>query len=527
MSLLNEIYPKITAGGKVWKIGDLSLSAFLGALLVIPQAIIFSYLTGVSPEYGIYSAIFVTFFAALFGQTPMLGGPNTTVSILIGMAVIPYAGTGSPLYIEYVIILSIMVGMFQLIFWLVRGARIFDFFNPSAILGVTTGIGVILCISALDGLLGLEKNNSYLVYDKIYYLLYEFNVLTNYNALLIGLVTIISGFMAKKYSGRYYIIVAIFVGGVMGYTYDMMVPQVISNVEKLGYIPMDIAFNVPTITSEHFVVIMKLLLDALIIAFVGVTQSLIITKTLSYKLNKTYNQNKEIFAQGISNVLGGFFGGFAGSGSFNRSAINVESGAKGNVSGMVSSLLIVVIIYVLSPVLAHVPMSAISGVLFLVGVAMIKPDEIKLMLKNKYNRIIFPVVFITIVLLGLQIGIIIALLLSIILYLKGASKLIITRNDRTGKHILKIQGPLYYATLDQLRNSLVNTDTGMPIIIDLSHISEIDWESIDMIGRFIKDEVRCSVSVLVENEYIYSNIVNYNVLDDTWLFDKYNKCIPK
>ena len=527
MGWLKEISPGITSGGKKWKIGELSLSAFLGALLVIPQAIIFSYLTGVSPEYGIYSAIFVTFFAALFGQTPMLGGPNTTVSILIGMAVIPYAGTGSPLYIEYVIILSIMVGLFQLMFWLIRGARIFDFFNPSAILGVTTGIGIILCISALDGLLGLEKNNSYMIYDKIYYLIYEFDTLTNYNALGIGLVTIISGLVARKYSSRYYIIIAIFVGGAMGYAFDMIVPQVLSGVEKLGYIPMNISFNIPVITSEHFVVIVKLLLDALIIAFVGVTQSLIITKSLSYKLNKTYNQNKEVFAQGISNVLGGLFGGFAGSGSFNRSAINIESGSRGNISGMISSVFIVVIIYMLSPVLAHVPMSAISGVLFLVGAAMIKPKEVRVMLKNKYNRVIFPVVFVTIVLLGLQIGIIIALLLSIILYLKGASNLIITRNEHDGRHILKIQGPLYYATLDQLRNSLVNTNVNIPIIIDLSHVSEIDWESVDMISEYIKGNSGNRVGVLVENHHIFLNIMNFNVLEKNKLFDKYKKCIPK
>jgi len=108
-----------------WRLANLrrdALPGFAGALLVIPQAITFAYLAGVPPEYGLYCAIFVGLTSSLFGSSPMLGGPNTAVSILIGMTVLPFAGRGSPLYVEYVLVLSFLVGLLQLAFWLARGA---------------------------------------------------------------------------------------------------------------------------------------------------------------------------------------------------------------------------------------------------------------------------------------------------------------------------------------------------------------------------------------------------------------------
>jgi SulP family sulfate permease len=109
------------------------LSGVTGAVLVIPQAITFAYLVGLPPEFGLYCAIFVGFFASLLGNTPMVGGPNTAMSILLALTIMPFAGRGSPLYIDYVLLLSVMVGLIQLVIWLLRGAELFRYFSPAAI----------------------------------------------------------------------------------------------------------------------------------------------------------------------------------------------------------------------------------------------------------------------------------------------------------------------------------------------------------------------------------------------------------
>ncbi len=167
MSLLREALPDFSW----WRSVDTPrevVAGLIGALLVIPQAITFAYLAGVAPEYGLYCAVFVGFLASLFGNSPMVGGPNTAVSILLGVTVLPFAGRGSPLYTEFVLTLSLMVGLIQLCIWLLRGAAIFRYFSPAAIAGIKVGVGVLLITSALEGALGLSPLSAQFFYEKFY-----------------------------------------------------------------------------------------------------------------------------------------------------------------------------------------------------------------------------------------------------------------------------------------------------------------------------------------------------------------------
>ena len=155
MSLLREALPDFSWGRSVDTRREV-VAGLVGALLVIPQAITFAYLAGVAPEYGLYCAVFVGFLASLFGNSPMMGGPNTAVAILLGVTVLPFAGRGSPLYTEFVLTLSLMVGLIQLCIWLLRGAAMFRYFSPAAIAGIKVGVGILLITSAVEGALGLS-----------------------------------------------------------------------------------------------------------------------------------------------------------------------------------------------------------------------------------------------------------------------------------------------------------------------------------------------------------------------------------
>jgi SulP family sulfate permease len=488
MALLRELLPNFS-WLKSLK-GNLSnemFASFVGALLVIPQAISFAYLAGLPPEYGIYGAIFVTFIASLFGSTPMLGGPNTAVAILIGLAVAPYAGRGSPLFIEYVLILSIMVGVIQLIFWLLRGAKIFDFFNPAAIVGLTTGVGFILMISSLDGMFGISRTYTTFFYEKIYILFSSFHDLTNMFALSIALFTVLVGIISKHYFNKYYILFAIMFGLLFSSIIISLYPQLISDVELLGYIPMDPSFAIPTFTDEHLVVAEMLLYDAIIIAFVGISQSVIITKDLSSSLNKSFNQNKEIYAQGISNFFSGFFGAFAGSGSFNRTAVNLELNSKSKLPGLMSSFFIVFIILVLNPFLAHTPMAVISAILFLVGLAMIKPALIKSYFYDKKDTVMLFSVFLITIIIGLKAGIIASFVFSVIIFTIRTSSIEHHYSVHGETNILKISGNLFYTTADQLRTILQNSPKN--ITLDINDVGFLDRGTIKQVFAFAESRI--------------------------------------
>ena len=123
-SLVREMLPDFSWRKSV-DVRQEIIAGLTGALLVIPQAITFAYLAGVQPVYGLYCAVFVGFLSSLFSNSPLVGGPNTAVSIMLGLTAIQFAGSGSPLYIEFVLVLSLLVGLIQLVIWLLRGAVLF------------------------------------------------------------------------------------------------------------------------------------------------------------------------------------------------------------------------------------------------------------------------------------------------------------------------------------------------------------------------------------------------------------------
>ena len=183
-----------------------TVTGLVGALLVIPQAITFAYLAGLPTEYGLYCAVFVGFFASFFGSSPMVGGPNTAVSILLSLTVLPFAGRGSPLYVEYVLVLSLAVGLIQLCIWLLRGGEIFRYLSPAAITGIKTGVGVLLITSALEGALGLSPLSTPFFYEKFYIAVTSWSELVNPYAAIISGITIATGLALRSWWPRTYII---------------------------------------------------------------------------------------------------------------------------------------------------------------------------------------------------------------------------------------------------------------------------------------------------------------------------------
>jgi SulP family sulfate permease len=462
-------------------------AGLVGALLVIPQAITFAYLVGVPPEYGLYCAIFVGFFASLFGYSPMVGGPNTATSILLGLAIVPFAGRGSPLFIEYVLLLSLMVGIVQFAIWTLRGAELFRYFSPAAISAIKMGVGVLLITSGLEGTLGLSPLTNQFFYEKFYVVASSLNEIINpYSATISG-VTIGSGLLMKKRWPRGYIVTAVILGGTTGVIIEAIWGPVTSQVELLGRIPLQfLPFNVPLITSDHLLVMEELLPVAFAIAVLGLAQSLVIARDLNSHGIRELNLQKELFAQAASNILSPFFSSFAGAGSFNRTSIAVEMGAKTPLSGMVSAFFVIAMAWGLGPFLTKLPIPAVAAVLVLVGIGMIRAKEARFILKNRIDGTVFSITIFAVTFLGLEAGIFVAAVTSIGFFVASVSKvnLVISHDDERER--VSVRGNLFYASLDSLADHL-RAHPARRTTLDLSRVPYCDAVAAAMIES-IKQE---------------------------------------
>lgn len=483
LRLVSEILPwRPSLAGKL-NLTTEAFAAIVGAILVIPQGITFAYLAGLPPEYGIYSSIFVTLFASLFGSSSMLGGPNTAVAILIGLSVAPFSGRGSPLYIDYVILLSLMVGLIQLLIWLGRGGKYFQYLSPAAVTGITVGVGIILILSSLDGILGLSPSGTLFFFEKLFVMLGSWEVLINPYSFTVGAVTVITGLTARRYIPRYSILIAMAAGYLVGLVLMGLFTQVNTEIELLGHIPFQaLPLSHPKMDLEYLLVGISMLPNAVTIALIGLAQSMVIVKRLRSETDQPINVDKEVFAQGIANTLGAFFSSFAGSGSFNRTAVNQSLGAKTPLAGILSAVVVFLLISIFGPLLSHMPMAVIAGTLMLVGIGMIKPQEIARLLSWTGELLVFVITLFSIVFLGLQTGLIIAITLSIIMFVLSASKLEIAIRQEKGAVQIRVEGHLFYASIDQL-SGLLKHHRSESVVLDLSVVSYIDLSATEAIAK--------------------------------------------
>lgn len=485
MNVLREALPDLSW----WRTADFrreTVSGVVGALLVIPQAITFSYLAGVAPVHGLYCAIFVGFLASLLGNSPLVSGPNTAVAILLGLTVLPFAGRGSPLYTELILALSIMVGVIQLLIWLSRGATLFRYFSPAAISGIKAGVGVWLITSAVEGALGLSPMTTKFFYEKFYIVLASWSELVNPWAAATSGITIAAGLLLKRYWRRSYIVAALTIGSVVGATLYAAVGPLRSQLELLGRVTLQaLPLSLPHWGPTHVLFIEQAIVPAIAIAVLGLAQTLVISRDLKAEVARSLDLHKEVFAQGVSNTLGPLFSAFAGSGSFNRTSVALEMGARTPLSGLIAAVAVVVVAWALGPLLSLIPMPVIAGVLVLVGLGMIPLRELASM-RNRIDVAVFISTLLTVIFLGLESGLLVAVAVSIGFFVAGVSRVRLHVSRDGDEERVVVTGNLFYASLDQLAKHL-HAHPAARTVLDLSRVPYCDSSAHELIAR-IREE---------------------------------------
>jgi sulfate permease, SulP family len=458
-------------------------AGLVGAILVIPQGITFAYIAGLQPEYGLYCAIFVTLFCSLLGSSSMMSGPNTAVAILIGAAILPLAGRGSPVYVDFVFLLCMMVGIVQLMFWLVRGARIFQYLSPAAISGISAGAGFLIVMASLDSILDLSTFKTTFFYEKLFVIFSDAKDLVNPFSLAIAVTTIIAGYVGRRFSTRYFIIIAVTAGYLCGLLIAFIWPQPVTELEYLGRMPLQwLPFSVPTINMEYLMIASTLIPYAVAIAFIGLAQSLVIVRELKMETDQDINLDKEVYAQGVANFLAPFFSGFAGAGSFNRTKANQSLGATTPLSGMAAAGFVLILITFLGPVLTYMPMAAMAGTLFIVGADMIKWRDIKHYAQVRSELVIYLATFTSIMFFDLAAGVVVAVFLSVSVFMLRISQLDIKVETSAAGTVIKVKGALFYASVAHLTEKF-HQHMDEDLTVDLQYTTHIDQSAVDFFIR--------------------------------------------
>ncbi len=403
------------------------IAGITAGVLILPQAIALATVAGVPPQYGLYTSIFPVIIASLWGSSyHALSGPNTALAVLTAMTIAPFANIGTPEYIQYAITLTFMVGVLSLALGLLRLGVVFNYFSHTVMVALVTGVGIIIVIQQIGNFLGVQMNNGEDLVEVMQQVVIALER-ANIYAVIVGSVTVLSGILIKKFRPKWpHYIIAVVLGMLATQLLGKLVGQGNTGIYFLGYMSFDaIPFSMPDFSPEGFSEFASFAYpSAVSMAVLGLMQSAVIARNMAAKSGQQgLDINQEVIGQGMSNIVGSFLSCFTSCGSFNRSAANLESGARTPLVGIVSAFALAALVFTAAPLIAYLPVPVMAGVLFLVGSALVKIKDIRKLLSIPgEGRIVFVLVLLVTLFSGVDDGVYLGVFLSIVLYLRERSR---------------------------------------------------------------------------------------------------------
>ena len=463
----------------------------IGALIAIPQAIALAALAGLPPEYGVYTSIVPVIVAVLWGSSwHLVSGPNTAVSLMLAASIAPL--TSEPgRYFQLILLMTLMVALAQIAIGALRVGSVLDFVSGTVITAVIHAVAIIMMVSSLASMAGIETPAQAGFPAKLAQLLTGFDG-ASAATLFVGGVTVLTGLLARWWWRRYALVLALLSGVAAAGSWPAL-GGVADDIPVLGPLSLRaLPVSWPPLDAATLAVGGSLAGNALAIAFVGLMQSVLIARSLAVKSGQRIDPNRECLGQGCANLSACFVSGFAGSGSFNRSALQLQLGARTPLAVVYGAVILLALVLLARPALAWIPHASVAGVLVLVGLGLLDPPAVRRIFLSREETLIFVAVLLASLLSGLTAGVLVGVLLSLVIYLARTS---VPRLDRSilrardGGEVIRVgfDGNLFFGSVPAVEQRLPRppasgSDAGR-LLLDTSHVSYLDIAGAELLLR--------------------------------------------
>jgi SulP family sulfate permease len=332
------------------------------AIISLPLALAFGVASGAGPTAGLYGAVIVGLFAALFGGTPTLisepTGPMTVVMTAVVTAMIAH-NPDNGLAMAFTVVM--IAGVFQILLGALRLGKYITLMPYSVISGFMSGIGIILIILQIAPFLGQSSppggvlgtlNNLPELWNNM-----------NLTETILGIVTLAILFLMPKKLSRYTPpqLVALIVGTIVSLTLF-----VDADIRRIGEIPMGLpTIQLPTFTSAQLTV---MIVDGIVLGMLGCIDTLL-TSMIADSLTRTeHKSNRELVGQGMGNLVSGLFGGLPGAGATMGTVVNIQTGARTALSGLTRAVILLVVVLGAAQLTQNIPLAVLAGIALKVGI---------------------------------------------------------------------------------------------------------------------------------------------------------------
>lgn len=476
-----------TTGKRRTLLADLVAGA-TGAVAGAPQAMGFAIIAQIPPIYGLYTAIVATIVGSFTaGSTFMTIAPTNAVALVVGSTLTRY---DEGLQIELLFLLTVIVGVFQLLFGVLRLGGLTRFFSNAVMTGFITGAGLLIILGQLRNLTGvrLETPSSIAIEGlgiELSGALPRFLEWvakipqSDWPTVVIGVLTLVIIYALRQTRFKNAAILTALVAtaliaNLLGWTS-------VADVSSISEIPS----GLPSPVMPNWGFTGDLLFPGLALAILALVQSAALTQSIPEPDGSIPDVSRDFVGQGLANIVAGFFQGMPSGGSLSRTAVNVAAGAKTRLANVFSGLFIGGTVLLLGSLIERVALAALAGQLVIAAASLIRPQNILMVWRvNRSARLSMLVTFVATLLLPLEFSIYIGVGLSLMLYVYNSAEQIhvvrlVPEGDNLFREepvpetlpsnepiILSVSGNLYFAAVKRLEEMIpVPTDSECPIVI--------------------------------------------------------------
>ncbi len=468
------------------------------AAIMLPQAMVFAFIAGMPPVTGLYTAILGSIVAAMWGSSHQAqSGPTNTHSLLTLSVTMTVATMGTPELLAAAGMLTLMVGVFRLLVGVTRLGVLANFVSDSVIVGFTAGAGVLIAINQLPHLLGISAPRGSGFTEMIHQVFVHLAETHPYSAIL-GFSAIFIIILLARINNRIpgpLIAIVLSAVAVGFFGLDERGVSVIGELPRglppLAHLPI-----------TDWDLIGRLSTGALAVGAIGLVQTTSITRSISSLTRQRVDSNQEFVAQGLANIASALFSGFLVTTSFNRSALNLQSGARTQLAAAFSGVFVLIGMLAFAPYAAFIPNAALAGVLMVIAYRMVDMPEIKRLLQGgRGDALIMVTTLLATLFMPLEFAVLLGISMSLGRYILRTStpQVLPVVPDESYKHliyapekpecpqlvVIEIRGDLYFGAVNHIEKMILAHMRQHPeqvfLLLRMQNVQVIDISGIHML----------------------------------------------
>ncbi len=502
-------------------------AALTVAAISLPQSIAYALIAGVDPRFGLYTAIVFTAIASVLGSSShLINGPTGAVSLVVFSALSFIDPDARLSAFEAMCLLSVMIGVVQIAIAVLKLGDLTRYISESVVTGFMVGAAILTVVGQVGNALGLKNLGT--GHQHVFYRLWltlSQAAPINGKAVAISVGAIVLAIVGRKLVRRYKLpqldmFVVLLLVALPAYFagWSRAGGAARTAVSLIEAVPSSLPVaHIPEIRWSW---IGQMSSSALAIGILGLLEALAIAKAIADETRQKLDYNRQCLAEGVGNLVGGFFRCMPGSGSLSRSAINYQAGAVSKVSGLFTALFVGVMVLFLAPLTRYIPKAALAGLLIVAAARLIDVRRLRYIARaSRYDAVLLVTTSLSALVVGVEFAILVGVAVSVLLFVPRAAKLrvseLVVSDERivrervpsdvpcTAVAIRDLEGELFFGAAPTLEAQLdeaarrASVEGIRHLVLRLKRLRNPDAVCLEKLEVFLRDAAGSGLVVLL------------------------------